>query len=760
MAGPSPEDRYNPVPTVSPTGAPSDYLSVRANPNAFGAQIGQGMESLGSNLKEVSNQETSYILQKQGLANEHEANAAELQLTVDNGNTYNKFKGLSGLAASNAKDSYVQQILDNNARIRAGISNQAAQKAYDLLATRRIGFTITDMNSYAADQRRSAYRQGNLDSMAVSIDRATSYDVANSDTQFNDEIANIVHQANTNYTAPDYGKYDGYEVSVNKDGTLKFKDSNAQADYDNFLNKYTGAAWENRILTLANDISHPDPLKAADVLLANRDNMPSVTYRKLSAQLKGPVTSERVRQTVDNYIDSAHESYVSTQGPSGDLDMDQIQDAFNVQESGRGQSSKNVGQIQPDTWKKFAKPGENINDAKDNLAVQKRYIEYLQAKPFIGKDLSRLATAYFSGEGNVSDSGPTPWKVDRQDASGKRVSEYVSDMTKRFGGNLRSGAPSNTYQSELDYLGDHEGELVEGVRQSMADQGYDVTVQDQAAARMEARIAEKRSIQLNEQRSLTNRLLDTVTNPENPITNMGNLDYNPDPQIRQAWTRLRFLNPYAEQTMQNLINSQAAGQAKTYGTNFYPHLMSVLNGGVTDPTQLGDFLGGDKSEISNSGFKNLNAVIKLVNDPKNAGMKAAMMNYFKNAKTSITGNFNNPVVNKAFDQFTQAALPQVLAQIKAGKSLPEIFGKDSDLQKTIETYQISTSQLAAAMAPHVNLGTFGQTGVHLDDITDPKKGIAELKRRLEAGQDIQAIKQYALKRGWIRATPPSVPLPQ
>lgn len=80
-------------------------------------------------------------------------------------------------------------------------------------------------------------------------------------------------------------------------------------------------------------------------------------------------------------------------------------------------------QILPATFDRFKRPGEVITEPKDNAAVGTRIIEtYL--KRYNG-DVARVATAYFSGEGNVAPPGsPNAWKEDHQDGNGKRVASY------------------------------------------------------------------------------------------------------------------------------------------------------------------------------------------------------------------------------------------------------------------------------------------------------------------------------------------------
>jgi hypothetical protein len=90
-------------------------------------------------------------------------------------------------------------------------------------------------------------------------------------------------------------------------------------------------------------------------------------------------------------------------------------------------------QIQPETFKQYARLGENIDNADDNKAVGRRIIDDLSAKS--GGDPARIAVGYFSGAGNIAPPGsPTPWKVDKADPTGKTVSSYVSDVLARVNG--------------------------------------------------------------------------------------------------------------------------------------------------------------------------------------------------------------------------------------------------------------------------------------------------------------------------------------
>ena len=121
------------------------------------------------------------------------------------------------------------------------------------------------------------------------------------------------------------------------------------------------------------------------------------------------------------------------------------------QESSNGRNTatsvdgaRGVGQIIPATFQRYAKPGESIDSTDSNLAVMARIVKDLGAK--FGDDPAKIATGYFSGEGNVGTE--SPWKSDRADGNGKRVSSYVQDVLGRLGG--ISEAKAETKQSLPD----------------------------------------------------------------------------------------------------------------------------------------------------------------------------------------------------------------------------------------------------------------------------------------------------------------------
>lgn len=113
-------------------------------------------------------------------------------------------------------------------------------------------------------------------------------------------------------------------------------------------------------------------------------------------------------------------------------------EAFYKQESGSGKNAgtsvdgaKGGMQVIPATFSRYAKPGESIDNPADNVRVGVRILKDLASK--FGNDPAKIATGYFSGDGNVNQGSGQAWKEDRADGNGMRVSKYVSGILDKLG---------------------------------------------------------------------------------------------------------------------------------------------------------------------------------------------------------------------------------------------------------------------------------------------------------------------------------------
>ncbi|MCA8278508.1 hypothetical protein LGN21_02775 [Burkholderia cepacia] len=144
-----------------------------------------------------------------------------------------------------------------------------------------------------------------------------------------------------------------------------------------------------------------------------------------------------VYQNVRNIANAAD---AGSSAPAGSA-APNLFDIFRQQESSGGKTAPdNPFQIQQATFNRFAQPGESWNNVADRNAVAQRMLTKFNQN--YGGDVGRIATAYFSGEGNVAPAGsPTPYLKNVADSNGKTVASYVGDIARRAGGGINSSQP-------------------------------------------------------------------------------------------------------------------------------------------------------------------------------------------------------------------------------------------------------------------------------------------------------------------------------
>lgn len=103
--------------------------------------------------------------------------------------------------------------------------------------------------------------------------------------------------------------------------------------------------------------------------------------------------------------------------------------------------------IMPETFKQYARHGEDFGNPDDRSAVRERIIGDLASRPDVNGDPARIAVGFFSGPGNIAPPGsPTPWKHDASDALGTSTSNYVRRVLGSPGVGAHEAAPSDQDQ--------------------------------------------------------------------------------------------------------------------------------------------------------------------------------------------------------------------------------------------------------------------------------------------------------------------------
>lgn len=203
----------------------------------------------------------------------------------------------------------------------------------------------------------------------------------------------------------------------------------------------------------------------------------AIENSKRNFDASGAMALENARQAYKRGI--APTMGVSAQGMAaagiGPVSWQTVHGAIIKQESGGNPlapksvtGATGIGQIQPETFKQYAKPGERIDNPADNLAVSQRIVQDLYQKA--GGDPARVAVGYFSGPGNIAPLGaPTPYKEDRADPTGKTTSSYVADVVKRLGGTMTVSG-SSPIRFTAPELAGHPGLAGAAASQYLSDQ--------------------------------------------------------------------------------------------------------------------------------------------------------------------------------------------------------------------------------------------------------------------------------------------------
>lgn len=730
MAGPRPDDPYNPVPTVSAnTQAPNDYLNVRANPNSFGAQIGESQIKLGSDLQGVSEKEAQYVQQRQGMINETLATNGETQANSAYGDIMGKYKSLKGLDAVNAAPQATKDVIAVRQNLLKSMPNPMAAQSFNTLVARQEGYVLRDIGEHAGTQVIYADTASAAASLNMSVSDASDPTIAFDDKQFNDKLANIQYQS---------------ARMAEKEGL-----GDSGPAYQEYAQKNVGQAWYNRLETIAKDPNHGNPLKAADMLEANKDKIPSETYAKASAMLYAPVRSAQSRSIASNTLDTWNSEY---------------QKSFSTGQSNPSAVSEDsvaqtVTKVFPGAivTSQFRTPEKNaeVNGVSDSMHLTGQGLDFVAPK---GTTLQEVRDGlYLQGfkPTEILDEGThfhVGWAPKGNVGTGTQVTQ---------GG----------YQSQADFYNQHYSDIIQDIRDKAQQFNSDPTFVDEAVSRGTQKINEVISQQAHNDRADQDSVLQAVNGKFNnnvPITNVEQLDSGP-PDIKASWDRFQMNNPLGAENLKNrIITANSRGASLGYGSGFYQQLNNVLSGKVTDSSSLWGYVGFDKNApLTNSGLKVLSQLTSQTNSPEAIGFNKALQTFMTQAKSQITGNFQDKTLNDKFEAYMQQTLPMILTERQQGKSVPEMFNPKSPdyVGNSIESFKPQLKDLGNIVSPHISAGSLSGTPapskvVHLDAIKDSSEGLKELNTRIKNKQATreQAI-QYAQNRGWIQANPPPVPLP-
>jgi hypothetical protein len=136
------------VQSVFPQGQQAYNTIDRANPDNFGAQVGQTLDQAGNILHQNA-------LQRQQLANETNVNDVYAnQFSPAARDIYQNYMKLGGKDAEAQFPAFQQQMNELREQVRGSLPNMMQQKAFDEASTRRVEMDLDGMARYGAAQTK------------------------------------------------------------------------------------------------------------------------------------------------------------------------------------------------------------------------------------------------------------------------------------------------------------------------------------------------------------------------------------------------------------------------------------------------------------------------------------------------------------------------------------------------------------------------------------------------------------------------------
>jgi hypothetical protein len=689
-------DSYSPVPSQGNSGNIQGYLTPAATPNAMGAGVGQAVQGLGQSINKVQETYTDYKVQEMGLANEHAYTEAEQQLVLRGGAIDDKLKSLTGLDATNSKDQIIQEYLDTNKQIRESLPNDAARRGYDQITRQRVGFTIQNMNSYATAQKKKAYRDGNVSSMALSVSRASKPEVAGNNAQFDLETANITFQLNATFSSPEYGDFHTVPAKEDpKTGRLVYDVTTeqgriAQNTYDNEYNKNVGQAWKNRITTVAAGLEpNQGPVQAVELLKANKSRIPNETYADLSKMLAAPYKTYRNSQTANNTISQWEWKY---------------------QNSLKGGTSQELSEVITNSL-----PGSKVTSAYRDPEKNKA-VGGAENSDHLRDDAIDFVAPAGTTEEQVRDilksQGITPRYL-KLEKEGKEGQHFHVSYTR----NNSEVDAGTKYNNKADfYRANYPQILDQAYEESLAEHG-DPLLADQARGLTQQRINNV----INQQNMMTtahrNTVLKFVTggvDGKSPVTDMSQLETGPA-HVRNAWHEYAADNPYAYPNMMKIIKAQSFPKQSGYGTNFYANSLKAITGEVTDPVAFGSELmpeEGANSPLTENGRNVLGAIIKDRSTPEGAEFWNETKDYIYRLQKEYVGTGFVPgatpySTNSEWNKALREVMPRIMAGKARGLSAQQLFSPKINGKDNPDYIYPSVPAPSWSKLSQINIASFG-----------------------------------------------------
>ncbi len=299
---------FGSVPNQQPLqGTGAGPLSVRASPEDFGAQVGQGLQKVGEAGEGVASQYGGLIM-------ETAANQAELHYIQASGDLKAKYQQYEGLQAEAMRPQYEAELQGLHNEFRNNLP-LGAQRMFDGATIRSLGNQTSEYSSYAASQVKDANLKSNDALADASIAKAGNLPTVTDPTQFGEANGTIIHAANA------VADIKGWAASATgtdpETGKLTFSDDTQSQTIKSQYEQYLAEKQAKLYLTAAKTVAdNHGATAAADWAQAHWNMMPDVAKVQMNQFLAPKMKNETISGSIANQNSQVESGWQSNQTSS------------------------------------------------------------------------------------------------------------------------------------------------------------------------------------------------------------------------------------------------------------------------------------------------------------------------------------------------------------------------------------------------------------------------------------------------------------
>lgn len=733
---------------------PDDYIHAEANPNAFGAQIAQGVGNVTQSALDVSKfygqvAADSATNQLQEFTNKT-LNGDPTQHTVGpDGTTVQTdtgFLGKRGADAMSAAPQVLTSFDDKVKEIRDGLPTQEAKLQFDQ-DSRRYRF---NWENQIADHARA--QQGVWAKSVNANTEAQAYNIIGAAPE--DDNAFSQGQEMVRKGAIKQAQLDGTDPS----------EALMRADQNSVLTRIrallpTNAPLAQKVL----DDSRP--------ILAGLPN-----YDGIAATVKTHVIESQIGPASDAAVAQARSQALSSVGAPGQTDT-----GTGVTPPPGSRAATNLANNNPGNLKV---PGSKTEF--QTFPTRQAGIDAVGAQ--ITRDVNVHGLATISALISDPTHGYAPAGVDNNNTSAytafvaKKAGidpnapiapadiPKIRDAMIQFeqGGSGSGSSPTQIYPTATDALRGNYETTVDQARQFAQKQWPQYPdAQDRYVSRVQ-RGLDMSIAQQNQQYEIAAHTVQAAMagayTQGHPPTNERELR-SISPQIASAVDAMRINDPLKYMSVEKVFDANAAGKSIGYGDKFNDLFLNgvLAPGGTPGRVQTAADLWpyvqpGEKAPLTNTGLSTLSDIIGTRGTPRGDSRAAQLRTFYQGAHKLLsqqdpTVGVFDPQGEKRFQQFVAASMPVISAEEKTGKPIASLLLPKGDIHNMIFSYDRPlTEKMKDRITDTSNVNANGLT--HDQQSVDAQKAALRTQyQNAKTDGERRAILNQAIKNNWW--TPPA-----